>query len=80
MKRAKSKENIDKNLMYLKKCVVSQNVLGDVHMVKEMRHLKYTILGVESYIRYAKYTAFHMPISKPILSETVTRLALIKRQ
>lgn len=49
-----------------------------VHMVKEMRHLKYTILGVESYIRYAKYTAFHMPISNPILSETATPLALIE--
>ena len=49
-----------------------------VHMVKEMRHLKYTILGVESYIRYAKYTAFHMPISKPILSETAILLALIE--
>lgn len=48
----------------------------NVHMVKKMRHLKYTILGVESYIKYAKYTAFHMPISKPILSETVTLLAL----
>ena len=49
-----------------------------VHMVKEMRHLKYTILGVESYIRYVKYTAFHMPISKPILSETAILLALIE--
>ena len=28
MKRAKSKENIDKNLTYLKNFVVSQNVLG----------------------------------------------------
>lgn len=48
------KFNVSKN------CGVSVMVVEislNVHMEKEMRHLKHTILGLGSYVRYAKYTA-----------------------
>ena len=41
MKKGNGKENIDTNLMYLKKCVVSVMVVEislNVHMEKETRH------------------------------------------
>lgn len=50
----------------------------NVHMENEMRHLKYTILGMESYVRYVKYIACHVPNSKPLSSKTVICWALIK--
>lgn len=49
-----------------------------IHMENETRHLKHTIFRMEIYIIYVKYIAYHMPNSKPLLSETVTFLALIE--
>lgn len=50
----------------------------NIHMENEMRHLNHTFFRMASYIIYVKYIACHMPNSKPLLSETVTLLALIE--
>jgi hypothetical protein len=45
------KENVDENLMYLKKCVFSVMAVEislNVHMENEMRHLKHAILRLET--------------------------------
>lgn len=50
----------------------------NVHMENEMRHLKWTIFRMESYIRYVKYIACHVPNSKPLSNKTVICWALIE--
>lgn len=51
---------------------------SSIRMENEMRHLKHTIFRMEIYIIYVEYIAYHMPNSKPLLSEIVTFLALIE--
>lgn len=48
----------------------------NVHMENEMRHLTYTIFRMESYVRYVKYIACHVPNSKPLSSKIVICWAL----
>ena len=47
-----------------------------MYIWRRKRDIKTYYFGDGNYIRYAKYTACHMPNSKPLLSETVTLLAL----
>lgn len=54
--------------------VVVAEISLNVHMENKMRHLKHTIFRMESYIRYVKCIACHMPNSKLLLSETDTLL------